>query len=311
VGRTEWADIAFPQDQLMSSVHFVLETDEAACYVKDHDSSNGTFVGGVRIAERTQLHLHDELLAGETRFVVHLEGAVGAEAVPRAATVVPVVSLPTNTLDSEPAPRSQVPIGYTVEKCDSGLTLCRGMVDEIGPADLAVRLCRLLPAYLIVDFKNLGAPPPEELTEPAYLFDWLDPVAAAVVSPVIVAPDDLLTWPTLLEQGWGNDAVIGLFSKQEKPVLVEHLRRSCRTKAHSNDPNAAILGYCWPSVLAPLLSHHTASFVQQLLTGIDVVLVEMPDLPETWQLFGTAQVVDLLDRLGFHARSAETSSPHT
>jgi hypothetical protein len=164
--------------------------------------------------------------------------------------------------------------------------------------------------YLVVDFKHLGTPLPEELTAPAYLFDWLDPVAAAVVSPVIISPEDLLTWPKLVEQGWGNDAVICLFSKEEKPILLEHLRRACRAKTSAVDPNAAILGYCWPSVLAPLLSHHTPSFVQQLLTGIDAVLVELPDLPETWQVFGGGQIVELLDRLGFRARSPENITGH-
>jgi hypothetical protein len=52
-------------------------------------------------------------------------------------------------------------------------------------------------------------------------------------------------------------------------------------------------------VLSSLLSHQTPSFVQQLLTGIDAVLVETPDLPETWQLFGTGQILELLDQLGF------------
>ncbi len=180
---------------------------------------------------------------------------------------------------------------------------------EIEPADLAVMLSRLLPLYLIVDFRQLDGPLPEELTEPAYLFDWLAPAAAAVVSPVIVSQEDLLTWPKLFAEGWGGDAVIALFSKQEKPILVEHLRRVCRSKANDADPNAAILGYCWPSVLTAVLSHHTPDFVRQLLTGIDAVLVELPDLPETWQVFGTSQIVELFERVGFCQRSPEGASP--
>jgi len=308
VGRTEWADVAIPHDRLMSSVHFLLETDNDACYIKDLGSSNGTFVGGVRIEGQAELRDRDELFAGDTKFVVRVEGAVTAGKAARSAAA-PVVAVPLNSRDSEPAPRSRRAIGYTVEKCDSGLTLCRGTIDEIEPANLAVMLSRLLPLYLIVDFRHMESPPPEELTEPAYLFDWLDPVAAAVASPVIVSQENLLTWPKLLEEGWGNDAVIGLFSTQEKPILLEHLRRVCHNKTNAADPNGAILGYCWPSVLAALLSYHTPSFVQQLLTGIDAVLVELPDLPETWQVFGTSRVVELLDRLGFRQRSPESAPP--
>jgi hypothetical protein len=300
VGRTEWADFALPHDQRMSSVHFQLETDDAACYVQDLGSSNGTFLGGARLNGRSRLHNQDELLAGDTKFIIRIEGDLAAEAAMRSAMSPRMEdSPPTMIFDSRPAPLGPVSIGFTAEKCDSGLTLCRGSIDEIAPAELAVRICRLLPVYLIVDMKHLENPPKDELTAPAYLFDWLDPVAAAVVSPVILSQEDLLTWPKLLEQGWGNDAVICLFSKQEKSILIEHLRRACHAKMNSPDPNAAILGYCWPSVLSSLLSHHTPSFVQQLLTGIDAVLVETPDLPETWQLFGTGQILELLDQLGF------------
>jgi hypothetical protein len=312
VGRTEWADFALPYDQRMSSVHFRLETDNAACYVEDLGSTNGTFIGGTRLQGRSRLRNQDELLAGDTQFVVRVEGDLAAEAARRAA-MSPELDLPPPSviLESRPAPRSLVNVHYTSEKCDSGLTLCRGSINEIEPAGLAVRLCRLLPIYLIADFKHLENPPTaEDLTDPAYLFDWLDPAAAAVVSPVILSQEDLLTWPKLLEQGWGNDAVICLFSKQEKSVLVEHLRRACHAKANAADLNTAILGYCWPSVLVSLLSHHTPNFVQQLLTGIDAVLVEMPDLPETWQVFGTGQIVDLLDQIGFRPSTAESAISH-
>ncbi len=194
---------------------------------------------------------------------------------------------------------------YTVEKCDSGLTLCRGTVAEIPPAELAVQLCEALPAYLIVDFQHLGAPPPPELASPNYLFDWLDPAAAAIASPVVIGQDDLLTWPALVEQGWGNDAVICLYSKQEKGALLDHLRRACHARGRPGAQGGALLGYCWPSVLPMLLAHSSPRFVVDLLAGIDAVLVELPDLPETWQVYGSGQVVTLLEQLGFRQRAAE------
>ena len=85
IGRTEWADHAFPQDGRMSGTHFALETDSAACYVRDMGSTNGTFVGGRRIGDRVALRHGDEILAGETRFQVQIEGAAGEGANPGAA----------------------------------------------------------------------------------------------------------------------------------------------------------------------------------------------------------------------------------
>ena len=147
------------------------------------------------------------------------ETALGAaQGTAELAAARPVAPFPVS-----PQPGS---VTYTVEKCDSGLTLCRGNNEEIPPPDLAVLLCQSCPAHLIVDFRNLGSPRPEELTARNYLFDWLPPPAADVASPLLIGQDDLLTWPMLIEQGWGKDAVICLFSQQEKSALLEHLRRS-------------------------------------------------------------------------------------
>jgi hypothetical protein len=240
--------------------------------------------------------------------VVRIEGDFSEESPRVAAVSLAAPSLPSGG-ESGRVFRELPSVAYTEEKCDSGLTLCRGNVAEIAPADLAVRLCRILPVYLIVDFKRLGIPLPEELTEPAFLFDWFEPAVAAAASPVILSQEDLLTWPDLVEQGWGNDAVICLFSREEKPVLIEHLRRACRGKA-SSAPDGSILGYCWPCVLAMLLSHQTPTFVQQLLLGIDAVLTEWPDFPETWQIYGTRQVVEVLDRIGFRPKPSDSVVSH-
>jgi len=296
VGRTEWADFSVPQDGHMSGVHFALETDGQTCYLSDLGSSNGTFVNDQPISEKTVLHHGDTILAGQTLFIIRTEGdkpeeaAIGAEA----------HAAPAMTAVSTPAPSSppQGKAAYTTETCDSGLTLCRGSIEEIQPADLAGLLGRECPLFLIVDFKHLGTDPPEDLERPDYLFDWLSPEAAALVSPIVLSHKETAAWPILVEKGWGEDAVVCLFSNQEKPVLLEHLRRSARAKHHRDDDSGGMLGYCWPSVMALLLSHNTASFVEQLLSGIDAVLVELPDLPETWQLYGDHRVPKLLDRVG-------------
>ncbi len=311
VGRTEWADHSFPHDGQMSGVHFALETDSAACYVRDLGSTNGTFVNGRQIADRVPLRNGDQVRAGQTAFVVHGEG----EPAPTAgmpgggvAATGPAV-LPPFLLPAPPPERGA--IGYTVERCDSGLTLCRGANDQVAPADLALLLCQSLPVYLIVDFRNLGSPPPEQLVTPQYLFDWLDPLAAPLASPVVVGQDDLLDWPKLIREAWGKDAVICLFSRQEKQALLEHLQRSLRAKPKRDDMSGGMLGFCWPSVMAMLLAHGPPALVRQLLAGIDAVLVELPDLPETWQVYGEAGVADLLAQAGLSREPAEHSGAQT
>ena len=310
VGRTEWADHSFPQDGRMSSVHFALEADGTGCYVRDLGSTNGTSLNGQRVTDRVPLRQGDEICAGQTRFVVHVEGGAPRETALGAAqgTTDLAAARPTGPM---PVPPQQGSVTYTVEKCDSGLTLCRGSNEEIPPPDLAVLLCQTCPAYVLADFRNLGSPPPEELAARNYLFDWLEPPAADVASPLLIGQDDLLTWPMLIEQGWGKDAVICLFSQQEKPLLLEHLRRAIRAKPNREDLSGGMLGFCWPSVLSMLLAHGAAPLVRQLLSGIDAVLVELPDLPETWQVYGEARVADLLAEVGFSRKAADRAEGQT
>ena len=293
VGRTEWADFSLADDPYLSGVHFALETDLLACYLWDLGSSNGTLLNGQPVAERTVLHNGDEIHAGQTRFIVRTEGDAPEEATRVSGAAVGV------SARKSPPPRA-TEVAYAVETCNSGLTLCRGSIDEIQPADLAGLLGRKVPLYLIADLKKLGVTLPDGF-KPAdvLLFDWLEPSAAALVSPVVLSADEFPDWQDLVERGWGNDAVICLFSSEEKDALLAHLRRSARTQPEKDGGGTGIVGYCWPSVMAPLLSHYSPESVERLLGRIEAVLVELPDLPETWQLYGQSQVVGLLDRLGF------------
>lgn len=413
VGRTEWADVSFPRDPLMSGTHFLLETDATGCYITDKGSRNGTFVNGQRISQKTRLQDGDRIVAGQTRFAVRIEGAVAAGAPggeekpvsppardktlgkefappcgepspvaaesesstirppakspvrrtplapePQAIRGVPLPETPTPSAaprgGTVPAGTGAVPVGgagqttappvggpppppgtaaeawhlppeleslagksfyatrapppkkpatYTVERCDSGLTLLRGNLSEITPGELAVRLTQFCPVYLLMDFSHLGAPVPEDVPRKDYVFGWLDPAVAAGVSPLVLSQEELPHWPQLVDQGWGKDAVVCLFSRMQKGPLVEHIQAVCRTRQRGGEPGDAVIGCCWPSVLSAMLAHSPAATVQSLLAGIEAVLVELPDLPETWQVFGPAELRQRLDRAGLVARS--------
>lgn len=84
VGRTEWADFVLPEDGQLSGVHFVVECGPRDCRLRDLQSANGTRVNGKKIAEAS-LGEGDQVDAGQTRFVVHVEDAAP-----------PTVSLPAD-----------------------------------------------------------------------------------------------------------------------------------------------------------------------------------------------------------------------
>jgi len=306
VGRTEWADLAVPHDSLMSGVHFALRSDSSGCYLTDLGSSNGTLVNGQPVSGRTRLRAGDEIRAGETRFAVSIDE--------ESRTSGAVLGEPTRPgsaggrlAGDSGLPRPQ-DVRFSMEACSSGLTLCRGNAGQLPPDELAGLIARQLPLYLMVDFRKLGSPPPGDAAQRMYLFPWLPPAAAAAASPVILASQETSEWKSLITQGWGSDAVVCLFSRQDKPTVVEHLRNAVRVKGKRGDLSGGVLGICWPSVMAMLLAHGAPALVRRLLTGIDAVLVELPDLPDTWQVYGESAVTQLLEKSGLMPQDGQPTT---
>jgi len=71
IGRSSTSDHAFPDDKLMSSLHFAIEYGEKGCRLLDLNSSNGTFLNGARVKEAV-LANGDEIRAGNTVFVIRM-----------------------------------------------------------------------------------------------------------------------------------------------------------------------------------------------------------------------------------------------
>lgn len=293
-GRTDWADTSFPYDPKMSQVHFSLETDGKICRIRDLDSSNGTLVNGEAITEQV-LADGDRITAGETTFLVRIEGGAEADDVQAAKTAAAAAAA------KAPPPRKKIAAKFTVETCATGLTLFRGQVSELSAAHLVDLIGRKLPLYLIVDFKKMPDGVPPDLTEPKYLFDWLPPDAAAAASPIIVAAAEYPDYFDLVEQGWGEDALVALYSRADPQEVRAHL---CKQAQNGTD---GVLGYCWPGVLAPLLQYYKKEFVARLLQGIDAAVVELADFPDTWQVFAPAEFQETLESLGLVAEQPETA----
>ena len=71
IGRNAKVDHAFPDDRLMSGLHFSIECGEKGCRILDLQSSNGTLLNGARVKEAI-LANGDEIRAGNTVFVIRM-----------------------------------------------------------------------------------------------------------------------------------------------------------------------------------------------------------------------------------------------
>lgn len=68
VGRSDICNIFF-DDERLSKQHFVIEVTKMACYIEDLESTNGTFVNGVKLVNRRMLLDGDTITAGREKFV--------------------------------------------------------------------------------------------------------------------------------------------------------------------------------------------------------------------------------------------------
>lgn len=97
VGRTSRADVAIPEDTFLSGVHFLLESQEQGCVLRDLNSSNGTTLRGSRVGSQF-LFPGDVFTAGQTEFRllgVELEQAEGAQNKPESPDEGEVMPLST------------------------------------------------------------------------------------------------------------------------------------------------------------------------------------------------------------------------
>lgn len=72
VGRASIADFALPQDTFLSRVHFAVECANSTCRIVDRQSANGTLVNGARLSDPVVASEGDIVLAGQTKFAVHI-----------------------------------------------------------------------------------------------------------------------------------------------------------------------------------------------------------------------------------------------
>ena len=290
----------------MSSTHFALETDDAGCYVRDLGSTNGTLVNGRRIMDRVLLRQGDEIVAGETRFALRDRGRFPGRSGLRCRPGCPRVR---RGAAIRPAPRVAAARGGD---------LFGGEV-RLG-ADPLPRQQRRDPA---------GQPGRPPLPIVPGLLDRRFPQPGFSAAGGV----GLAELPFRLAGAAGGGRGLAAVGRTGRPLDLAHAHRARLGKRRRDLPvfPAGEVGPFGPLAALPprqaearghgrwnvglLLAQRDVdapgpqapAFVRQLLVGIDAVLVELPDLPETWQVYGEARVADLLAQVGFSRKPAEHS----
>ncbi|MDD4267835.1 MAG: FHA domain-containing protein [Pirellulales bacterium] len=275
VGRTEFADLTLAGDGHMSSLHFALETSIDGCQVEDLGSSNGTLLNGQPVTTPASVYNGDRIRAGQSEFVVHVEG------LQRQTIVVAEAGAPAALRGAAPPPGT---ITYSVEIGNSRFATLRGTTGQAPPHQLAALLTAEFPLYLVLDPGRIGQPPPEELSPPEYLFNWYPEESRRLFSQVILSgadPVDLFSW---IEKAWGKDGLVCLFSRQDRRELLAHLRLTAGA-------------YARPTILAPLLQLAAPEGAEALLAGVDAVLIEGA-APDEWLLIGRESLLPTVEKLG-------------
>ena len=78
VGRSRFVHCAMPEDPALSRDHFMIEINPPRCELRDLGSTNGTYVNEIQV-ERSKLGTGDRIAAGQSVFLVKVEGLSGSK----------------------------------------------------------------------------------------------------------------------------------------------------------------------------------------------------------------------------------------
>jgi serine/threonine-protein kinase len=90
IGRSESAQFCLPEDRFFSRNHCLLEIAPPQCFLRDLNSTNGTFVNGQRV-ESSYLKSGDTIQGGETVLAVEVTAELGSPSQKLVQKTVPSV----------------------------------------------------------------------------------------------------------------------------------------------------------------------------------------------------------------------------
>ncbi len=228
---------------------------------------------------------HDDVVvAGETQFRVRLE--TPSTALPSAATD----KLPRAAAAAAAGPRGQ----YTWQRFPSTLIGHLTPVAALPPAALAQQLSRHFRTLLVVDPRKLTPATQQRLPESEFLLDGLPAETQAAVSPRLLSGLDPDLQRCVVEELWGQDALIGICSPPQAEQPVTDLRRVAGA-------------FMRPSVLVPQITLGSDRFVQLLMTGIAAIWTESAT-PDAWTIYSLDPLHELLSGFGLHEAGGESTT---
>jgi predicted component of type VI protein secretion system len=276
IGSQTDCDLVIEGDRSISREHCRIELVPPDCLLHDL-STHGTLINHRRIQDVTGLSDGDEIEIGDNTVIRVALNSAGS----------------TSTATSQGSPVVQ-------SDCQAGLTkMNSGPGNQAGIWTMAQRLSGLSPLHAVVDFRRGEADLPEGIDTPDYLLDWHPPETIAQHSPVLLSPESRDQMQSALDAVTGNDAAMLIFSKLPTNDLHQQLRSLSTLNPSTGKQSrpSSLFAFWWPSLLNQMLQHSPPDMVDQIMAGIDAVLVETADEGE-WCLFGTEDFVQQAERLG-------------
>ena len=239
IGRTEQADCPVPEDKFLSRTHFEVCHDGHSCLIRDLKSCNGTRLNGAPVTE-ANLKIGDEIMAGQTRFSIHVERG---------------------------KPKAEAPLKSTELAATVHERLLTTMQRD------------LQPLYAVLDtahepsiFRLLL----ESKSEYAWLFEGEEACQLAHFSPYLVPlPPHSTLLPALVQNGWGKNWGIYLTSSAAPWELLAFLRRLLVTRL--SDGSQALLRFYDPRVLRTLLRTSNSPQRRQFFEAVHTYVMEAED----------------------------------
>jgi len=238
----------------------------------------------------------DEIRICETVFVAHVHGGMPA---PR-RQLLRGAAADAGGPGADAAVQDKDGPRYVQLDCPSGLTLFRGAEAKFQASAIAKALGLVVPAHLVVDSGRLGCPLPACLPEPQHLFDWLAPSLLAA-SPVIVGPVADDRGFAIVDQGWGKNALVCIYSRCEQAELLAHLRELAGgANRHRGAIEGDIPGPFWPCILATVLSNGSRHFADKVFARIEAVFQEVHS-GQRWGIFARREFAQILQSVNISA----------
>lgn len=277
VGRSGWADISVPGDEGLADVHFSVSLFGGRCRLQDLRSESGTFVNGERVLGATLRH-GDRIMAGHSRFVVHIDDEAEDSAAP-ADSFSKSTPLATATVAGGADPLLES------ETLGSGLVRFRSYPEHaIGVPLIFERLLCQLPIFVLARFSAWSVPLPDELAGTTDTVPAVDHPRADKFASVLFHAAQVAEPLRLIEQLADAGDLLVVLTEADKFDLLERMRA-----------NPAL--FLSLDALRGTLAKAQADSVEQLLGPVAAVLLWREG---AWDLFSRGQWFPHAHSLGFH-----------